>query len=46
MGRELMLDATREKKGINAELAKLEEEGISSSQQLKEILVKRTKGIK
>jgi len=45
-GRELMLDATREKKGINAELAKLEEEGISSSQQLKEILVKRTKGIK
>jgi len=46
VGRELMLDATREKKGINAELAKLEEEGISSSQQLKEILVKRTKGIK
>ena len=45
-GRELMFNVTREKKGINAELAKLEEEGISSSQQLKEIFIKRTKGIK
>jgi len=45
-GRELMFNVTREKEGINAELAKLEEEGISSSQQLKEIFIKRTKGIK
>lgn len=45
-GRELIFNVTREKKGINAELAKLEEEGISSSQQLKEIFIKRTKGIK
>ncbi|MBN2186791.1 MAG: DNA primase [Dehalococcoidia bacterium] len=46
VGRELMLDATRQKEGINAELAKLDKEGIDSSQQLKEILIKRTKGIK
>ncbi len=44
--KELMFDLTREKEGINAELAKLEEEGISSSQQLHEIFVKRTKGFK
>ena len=45
-GRELMLNVTREKEGIDAELAKLEEGGISSSQQLKEIFIKRIKGIK
>jgi hypothetical protein len=41
-----MLNVTREKEGVDAELAKLEEGGISSSQQLKEIFIKRIKGIK
>jgi len=44
--RELMLNIAREEEGVTAELAKLEEEGISSSQELKEIFIKRTKGIK
>ncbi len=42
-GRELMFNLTREKEGLNAELAKLDEEGISSSEQLKEIFIKRGK---
>ena len=42
-GRELMFNLTREKEGVNAELAKLDEEGISSSEQLKEIFIKRGK---
>ncbi len=42
-GRELMFNLTREKEGLNAELAKLDEQGISSSEQLKEIFIKRGK---
>lgn len=42
-GRELMFNLTREKEGVNAELAKLDEEGIRSSEQLKEIFIKRGK---
>jgi len=42
-GRELMFNLTREKEGLNAELAKLDEEGIRSSEQLKEIFIKRGK---
>jgi len=45
-GRELVLHATREEEGIDAELAKLEETGIDTSQQLKEIMFKRAKEIK
>ena len=40
-GRELMFNLTREKEGVNAELAKLDEQGIRSSEQLKEIFIKR-----
>jgi DNA primase, catalytic core len=50
VARELMFNLTREKEGINAELAELEREGISSSHQLKEIFAakvqKRSRGIK
>lgn len=42
-GRELMFNLTREKEGVNAELAKLDEEGIRASEQLKEIFIKRGK---
>ena len=42
-GRELMFNLTREKEGVNAELAKLDEEGIRTSEQLKEIFIKRGK---
>ncbi len=42
-GRELMFNLTREKEGLNAELAKLDEQGIRSSEQLKEIFIKRGK---
>ena len=41
--RELMFNLTREKEGVNAELAKLDEQGISSSEQLKEVFIKREK---
>lgn len=41
--RELMFNLTREKEGVNAELAKLDEQGISSSEQLKEVFTKREK---
>jgi len=44
--KERMLEVEREKGGITSELARLEEEGISSSRQLKEIFTKRTKGFK
>ncbi len=42
-GRELMFNFTREKEGVNAELAKLDEQGISSSEQLREVFTKRGK---
>jgi DNA primase len=42
-GRELIFNLTREKEGVNAELAKLDEQGIGSSEQLKEIFTKREK---
>ena len=44
--KEAMLEVEREKGGTISELAKLEEEGINSGLQLKEILDKRTRGIK
>ena len=40
-GRELMLNLTREKEGVSAELAKLDEQGIRYSEQLKEVFTKR-----
>jgi len=40
-GRELMFNLTREKEGVSAELAKLDEQGIKYSEQLKEIFTKR-----
>ena len=42
-GRELILNFTREKEGVNAELVKLDEQGIESSEQLKEVFIKRGK---
>ena len=45
-GRELMFNLTREEKGIDAELAKLDEDGIGSSKQLLEISKKRGKTAK
>jgi len=42
-GREIMFNHTREKEGLNAELAKLDEQGIKPSEQLKEIFIKRGK---
>jgi len=48
--KEVLLNIERENGGVNAELAKLEQEGINSSQQLREISIKKkeisTKGIK
>jgi DNA primase len=41
--KEATLEIEREKGGISAELAKLEEQGISSGQQLQEIFVKKEK---
>jgi len=40
-GRELMFNLTREKEGVGAELAKLDEQGIKYSEQLKEVFTKR-----
>ncbi len=40
-GRELMFNLTREKEGVSAELAKLDEQGIKYSEQLKEVFTKR-----
>ena len=42
-GRELMFNLTREKEGISAELAELDEQGIGYSEQLKEVFTKRGK---
>jgi len=42
-GRELMFNLTREKEGVGAELAKLDEQGIRYSEQLKEVFTKREK---
>jgi len=42
-GRELILNFTREKEGVNAELVKLDEQGIRASEQLKEVFIKRGK---
>jgi DNA primase len=39
--KEIMLNLIREEEGANAELAKLEEQGIKSSQQLREIFVRK-----
>jgi len=44
--KQVLLDIERGNGGVNAELAKLEEEGINSSQRLKEILIKKTRGFK
>ena len=41
--RELVLDFTREKEGVNAELAKLDKQGIRYSEQLREVFTKREK---
>jgi hypothetical protein len=38
-----MLEIEREKGGISSELSKLEEQGISSGQQLQEVFVKKEK---
>lgn len=39
--KKIMLDLIREEEGTDAELAKLEEQGIKSSQQLREIFIKK-----
>jgi uncharacterized protein YprB with RNaseH-like and TPR domain len=41
--KEAVLEIEREKGGISAELSKLEEQGISSGQQLQEVFVKKEK---
>ena len=41
--KEATLEIEREKGGISAELSKLEEQGISSGQQLQEVFVKKEK---
>ncbi len=45
-GRELMFNLTREKEGVQAELAKLDEQGIRTSEQLQEIFIKREKSVR
>jgi hypothetical protein len=41
--KEAILNLERETQGIDAELAKLEEQGIASSQRIREILIKQSK---
>lgn len=44
--RELMFNLTREKEGVQAELAKLDEQGIRTSEQLHEVFIKREKSVR
>jgi len=45
-GRELIFNLTREKEGVQAELDKLDEQGIRTSEQLQEIFIKREKSVR